>query len=81
MGLIFAQYPLASELCWSDQGVGLYSVRSRMQERWGDVATRNVSGVGSIEETSCGSSEKGQGRKEASEQGPEQAGTGEEGTS
>ena len=52
-----------------------------MQERWEDVATRNVSGVGSIEETSCGSSEKGQGRKEASEQGPEQAGTGEEGTS
>ena len=30
--VIFAQYPLALELCWSDQEVRLYSVRSRVQK-------------------------------------------------
>jgi len=75
-----AQRPHLSELCWSDQEVNLYPVRSRMQEHRGHVATGDALRDNSIEGATCRSSEKGQEAKEAKEKGPGRAGAGEEGT-
>lgn len=85
IALMIAWHSFLSELCWPDQQVRLYSVRSRMQEHRGHATTGNITQVNFIEgasclEKPCESSENDQEGKEASEQKQGEESTREGGT-